>query len=309
MSSKMIEINPERKYAVLMETSGEECESWYYCILYNGNEENLLYLQSQIEPVKWRVDDGLSTFDLDLDHLISETTAKELTKLELNHCFFHRKFDGVLQKIDLGFKSGDKNKRKIKKAFEILGYGRIEDFIDGEDIDEEDLADPNEVQSSSDDCSDESSSDDSSDEDDEDDKDSSIEDFKRLKLSDGSKNTAEESRRSSRPSEKELESIRERQRSMRELESKRENEKLERESRREESRREVPASNRDESRRDESRRTESRREESRREESRRTESRRDESRRDESRRTESHRDESRRFDESSLPSTLRKKRN
>jgi len=286
MSSKMIEINPERKYAVLMETSGEECESWYYCILYNGNEENLIYLQSQIEPVKWRVDDGLSTFDLDLDHLISETTAKELTKLELNHCFFHRKFDGVLQKIELGFKSGDKNKRKIKKAFEILGYGRIEDFIDGEDIDQEDLVDPNEVQSSSDECSDESSSDESSS--DEDDKDSSNEDFKRLKISDSVKNTLpEESRRSNRPSDKELESIREKQRSMRELESKRETEKLERESRREESRRE------------ETRREESRREESRREET--------PSRRDESRRTESRREESRRFDESSLPSALRNK--
>ena len=31
----------EKKYVVLMETSGEECESLYYCILYNGNEKNL----------------------------------------------------------------------------------------------------------------------------------------------------------------------------------------------------------------------------------------------------------------------------
>ena len=29
------------KYAVLMETSGKEFESWYYCIKYNGNEEAL----------------------------------------------------------------------------------------------------------------------------------------------------------------------------------------------------------------------------------------------------------------------------
>lgn len=305
----MIDDVSERKYAVLMETSGEECESWYYCILYNGNEENLQYLQSQIEPVKWRVDDGLSTFDLDLDHLISETTAKQLTKLELNHCFFHRKFDGVLQKIELGFKSGDKNKRKIKKAFEILGYGRIEDFIDGEDIDEEDMVDPNEVHFSSEEGSEESSSDDSSEED-EDDKDSSIEDFKRLKLSESS--IPEESRRSNRPSDKELESIREKQRSMRELESRREAEKLERESRREaerESRREL------ESRREDRRDAESKRNappSSRRDESRRDESRRDESRRDAppSRRDESRRElESRRFDESSLPSALRKKHN
>ena len=287
----MNDAQEDRRYAVLMETSGEECESWYYSILYNGNEENLTYLQSQLESVKWRVDDGMSTFDLDLEHLISEKTAKELTKLELNHCFFHRKFDGSLQKIELNFKSGDKNKRKIKKAFEILGYGRIEDFIDQEDIDAEDLADPNEIvaSSSSEDDADESSSDDSSE--DEDEETSSI-DFKRLKVSD----TKEESRRSNKPSEKELETIREKQKSMREAESKREGEKTERESRREESRRERTVLE------------ESKREESRRDESKPQASRRDESRREESRREESRRDESRRFDESSIPSTLRKKK-
>jgi hypothetical protein len=274
----MNDVQEDRRYAVLMETSGEECESWYYSILYNGNEENLTYLQSQLETVKWRVDDGMSTFDLDLDHLISERTAKELTKLELNHCFFHRKFDGSLQKIELNFKSGDKNKRKIKKAFEILGYGRIEDFIDQEDIDAEDLADPNEiVPTSSDDEEEESSSDDSSDEDDEEPSDL---DFKRLKVSD----TKEESHRSHKPSERELESIREKQRSMRENESKREMEKAERESRREQSRREMAVEETRQSRRDESRRDVSRREDV------------------------SRRDESRRFDESSLPSTLRKKK-
>jgi hypothetical protein len=282
----MNDAQEDRRYAVLMETSGEECESWYYSILYNGNEENLTYLQSQLESVKWRVDDGMSTFDLDLEHLISEKTAKELTKLELNHCFFHRKFDGSLQKIELNFKSGDKNKRKIKKAFELLGYGRIEDFIDQEDIDAEDLADPNEiVATSSDDDDDESSSDDSSD--DEEEETSSI-DFKRLKVSD----TKEESRRSNKPSEKELESIREKQKSMREAESKREGEKTERESKREQSRREQ--SMRDPSQRETV--NEAR------------QSMREVSRRDESRRDESRNIESRRFDESSLPSTLRKKK-
>ena len=29
------------KYAILMETSGEEFESWYYFIRIDGNEENL----------------------------------------------------------------------------------------------------------------------------------------------------------------------------------------------------------------------------------------------------------------------------
>ena len=148
------------KYVVLMETSGEECESWYYCIRYNGNKENLEYLQKQLESVEWYILDDLSTFDLDLDHFITEQTAKELTKLELNHYFFHRKFDGVLKKIELNLRKKDKNEKKMVKIFDILGYGQIENYIDNEDVDEEDLADNN---SSSEDESEKSSSSDDED--------------------------------------------------------------------------------------------------------------------------------------------------
>ena len=149
----------EYTYVVLMETSGEECESWYYCIRYEGNETNLKYLQEQLESVDWYILDDLSTFDLDLEHFINEKTAKELTKLELNHHSFHRKFDGVLDKVDLKLRKKDKNEKKMSKVFDILGYGQIEDYIDNEDIDEEDLTD---TQYSS---SDESSSNETSDDD------------------------------------------------------------------------------------------------------------------------------------------------
>jgi len=141
------------KYAVLMETSGEECESWYYCIKYNGNEENLQYLQDQLETVDWYILDDLSNFDLDLEHLICAKTAKELTKLELNHHSFHRKFDGKLDRINLHLRKKDKNDKKMVKVFDILGYGQIEDFIDEEDLDEEDLTDTPQTSSSSDDDS------------------------------------------------------------------------------------------------------------------------------------------------------------
>lgn len=134
-------VNEDEKYVVLMETSGEECESWYYCIRYKGNEKNLKHLQDQLETVDWYILDDLSTFDLDLEHFISERTAKELTKLELNHHSFHRKFDGVLDKIDLKLRKKDQNDKKMVKVFDILGYGQIEDYIDKEDIDEEDLTD------------------------------------------------------------------------------------------------------------------------------------------------------------------------
>jgi hypothetical protein len=122
-----------------METSGEEHESWYYFIKYEGNEENLKHLQEQLETVEWYIIDDLSTFDLELDFLVSAQTAKEMTKVDMNYVSFHKKFDGVLKKIDLDFKKKDGNETKICKTFDILGYGKIEDFIDDEDLDEEDL--------------------------------------------------------------------------------------------------------------------------------------------------------------------------
>jgi hypothetical protein len=126
-------------YAILMETNGEEMESWYYFIRVEGNEENLKHLQDQLEQVDWYVLDEYSTFDLDLEHYVSAQTAKEMTKVDLNHTSFHRKFDGKLQKIDFGFGKKDKNKRKIKRINDVLCYGAIEEFIDDEDIDAEDL--------------------------------------------------------------------------------------------------------------------------------------------------------------------------
>ena len=126
-------------YAILMETNGEEMESWYYFIRVEGNEENLKQLQDQLEEIDWYVLDEYSTFDLDLEHYVSAQTAKEMTKIDLNHTSFHRKFDGKLQKIDFEFSKKDKNKRRIKKVNNILSYGAIEDFIDDEDIDPEDL--------------------------------------------------------------------------------------------------------------------------------------------------------------------------
>jgi len=137
------------KYAVLMETSCEECESWYYFIKYNGNEKHLKALQEQLESIEWYIIDDLSTFDLDLEHLVSETTAKEMTKIELNHYSFHRKFDGILKKINLRFKSKDNNEKKISKVFDILGYGQIEDYIDKEDIDPEDMISEQDIKNNS----------------------------------------------------------------------------------------------------------------------------------------------------------------
>jgi len=137
-------------YVILMETNDRECESWYYFIRKEGNEDALKHLEEQLNKVQWSMEDDLSIFDIDLEHTVSAKTAKEMSKVELNSFSFHRKFDGKLKTIDLGFKKKDKNKRMMEKAFDILGYGQIEDYIDDEDIDAEDLVTDNDSESESD---------------------------------------------------------------------------------------------------------------------------------------------------------------
>jgi hypothetical protein len=127
------------KYAILMETNGEHCESWYYFIRHDGNEEALQHLQEQLQQVDWYVLDDLSTFDLELDHLVSAQTAKEMSNVDLNPESFHRKFDGKLEQINFDFSKKDRkdNDRMIAKIYEMLGCGQIEDYIDDEDLDSE----------------------------------------------------------------------------------------------------------------------------------------------------------------------------
>jgi hypothetical protein len=125
-------------YATLQEFNDEEMETWLYFLRWQGNEKNLTELSKTLESIEWVLMEGGSTFDIDIEHLVSERTAKEITKLELN-VNWHRKFDGVLQSIDFEISDKDDEDDKIEKVNEILGNGGIEEFIDEEDIDEEDL--------------------------------------------------------------------------------------------------------------------------------------------------------------------------
>jgi hypothetical protein len=152
----------ENKYAILQETSGEECESWYYFIRSNGNEEALSHLKKQLDSVEWYILGDLSTFDLETSYLVSENTAREMTLVDLNHTSRHRKFDGVLKKIDLGFKDTHSNEKKMNKAFDILSYGKIDEYIDKEDIDPSILVEGSEEDDSSSESSDQESSSESS---------------------------------------------------------------------------------------------------------------------------------------------------
>tara|TARA_B100001057_G_scaffold401626_1_gene413161 strand:- start:110 stop:616 length:507 start_codon:yes stop_codon:yes gene_type:complete len=120
-------------YVILCETSGEELEQWYYFIKYEGNEKALKYLSDQLEKVEMFVVDDLSTFDLDLDNKVSETTAKEMTMVDINSYSYHRKFDGKLQYIDFKLKKKDDNEDMMDKIHNVMGFGDIDKFIDEED--------------------------------------------------------------------------------------------------------------------------------------------------------------------------------
>lgn len=134
-------------YVLLMETNEEEHESWYNFIKVQGNEENIEHLRKQLCSFDWYLLDGLSTFDLE-EFKFSEKTAKEMTKVALNHCFRHRKFDGVLKKIDFNFKPKHSVEKRMKRVNKVLNYGRISEFIEGApDVDPEDV-DPIEEESS-----------------------------------------------------------------------------------------------------------------------------------------------------------------
>jgi hypothetical protein len=124
----------ENKYVVLAETNGKDLECWYYFIKYNGNEKALAHLQEQLEKVEFFIMNDLSIFDLDLDHLMAEQTAKEMVRLEVN-VYFHRMFNGKLKMIDFGFKEKESNDKKILKVFKTLGIGQIDKFIDDEYVD------------------------------------------------------------------------------------------------------------------------------------------------------------------------------
>jgi len=145
----------ENKYVVLCETNEHESESWYYFIKHNGNEKALQYLFDQLEKVEMYLIEDMSTFDLDMDHLFSEQTAKEMIKLEVNSVSFHRMFTGKLEFINLELKKRDDNEDMLTKCYEILGMGQIEDYIDGEFIHPEDLVENDEESKENDEESDE----------------------------------------------------------------------------------------------------------------------------------------------------------
>lgn len=150
--------NMEGMYAVLAETNNQYRETWYYFIRYDTNVEALEQLYAQLDSIEWVYLESYSTFALDLEHLVSPQTAKELTKLCVNEGSYHRKFDGTLEFINFGFRKRDNNIVRLINVCDTIGFGNIENFIDKEDFDPEDF-DEEEDESESESESEEESSD------------------------------------------------------------------------------------------------------------------------------------------------------
>ena len=151
--------NMEGLYAVLAETNNQYRETWYYFIRYDTNVEALEQLYAQLDSIEWVYLESYSTFALDLEHLGSPQTAKELTKLCVNEGSYHRKFDGTLEFINFGFRKRDNNIVRLINVCDTIGFGNIENFIDKEDFDPEDFEEEEEDESESESESEEESSD------------------------------------------------------------------------------------------------------------------------------------------------------
>lgn len=129
-------------YVVLIETSEEKRESWYYFLQYDGNKDNLRHLERQLNSVEWKLLPGLCTFQLDVDFLVSEGTARQMSKLKMNF-IPHQKLNGKLKKIYFDIDNNvDGNVTKMGKIYDTLKFGRIAKFFsytgDGGDFDDED---------------------------------------------------------------------------------------------------------------------------------------------------------------------------
>jgi len=124
----------DNQYVVLAEANGEEQETWMYFIKLNGNEKALHHLKNIFSKVDMYILEDLSTFELDLEHPVSEQTAKEMSKIEVNSYMYHRKFDGELEIIDFDFEKDDDNDDMLEKLFDVIGMGGVENYIDGEDV-------------------------------------------------------------------------------------------------------------------------------------------------------------------------------
>jgi len=127
----------ELKYVILSETDCDICETYMYFLKYNGNEFAINKLAEQIRDTEEsEIYDDVHVFNMDTVNMVSEQTATEMCRIELNNTeSFHRKFDGVLTDIDFEINDDDDAMSTLCKIHELLSFGSISEYIDDEDLD------------------------------------------------------------------------------------------------------------------------------------------------------------------------------
>jgi len=151
-------VDIDYRYAIIQEVNESETEAWQYFLRWEGNEEEIQYLHKTIQSIDWIPIEECSIFYSNIDDLVSEQTAKEMSRLDFGSKWRNRKFDGKLEHINFGFKKRDRTIEKMNKIFDHIGYGQIEDYIGDEDYsgDSDDRSDDSDDQDEDDDSSDSS---------------------------------------------------------------------------------------------------------------------------------------------------------
>jgi hypothetical protein len=136
-------------YAVFSEMNVDELETWYTFIRKEGNAEPLESLKRIIDGIRWDdAPDDVSVFSLDTKG-VSEKTAKEMCMIDLDHYFFHSKFDGKMKRVPVEDHSS--SRRTAISLHDQVGGNNIADFLSDEDLENCELCDPSENPSSEED--------------------------------------------------------------------------------------------------------------------------------------------------------------
>lgn len=122
-------------YYVLVETSDEYLETAMYFIKKKGNENNMKHLCKQLDYIHtWEPIKNCSIFMHDYKNAVSETTAREMSRLQINAQLPYIIFDGILDKIDLEIEQEWSIVEQIRHVTEMLGSGKISRYIPGPKI-------------------------------------------------------------------------------------------------------------------------------------------------------------------------------
>lgn len=110
------------RFVVLSETSSKEHETWTWFLQYDGNEEELQKLSNYLNRIDQYFIGDTSTYQLDLNHTVSENTANEMCFIKTgNYYGCPQMITGKMRPFTLVL--GDNNNENLLKLDEVLYSG------------------------------------------------------------------------------------------------------------------------------------------------------------------------------------------